>query len=192
MYTRGSVVRVGVTLVIVLVLGLPTAAQASAMTVTHSVHVSHFDIHWTCPGRNPVEHAVTTVRITEFWADGVRVRQIEHWHWTGRVENRDTGELLRDDGEMDSRLVLWPERQSRHSAYDIGRGVAAHRAGRGHHRAPNRPSHSYRRRRRIHVRVRRTCGHGAALRVRLSAGLSAPTLRGVTDALKHAGPAIED
>jgi len=96
---RGSVVRVGVTLVIALVLGVPTAAQASAMTVTHSVHVSQYDIHWACPGRDPVEHVTTTVRITAFWVDGARVRQIEHWHWTGRVENRDTGELLRDDGD---------------------------------------------------------------------------------------------
>ena len=88
----------GVTLAIALVLGLPTAASASAMTVKHSVHVAHFDIHWTCPGRDPVEHATTTVRITEFWANGIRVRSIEHWLWSGRLENRDTGELLRDDG----------------------------------------------------------------------------------------------
>ena len=37
MSTRRSVVRVGVTLVIALIVGSPTAAKASAMTVTHSV-----------------------------------------------------------------------------------------------------------------------------------------------------------
>ncbi len=98
MAMRRSVVRVGVTLAIALGSALTTAIPARAMTVTHSVHVSEFDIHWSCPGRDPVEHATTTVRITEFWADGVRVRSIEHWHWSGRLENRDTGELLRDDG----------------------------------------------------------------------------------------------
>ena len=108
MPTRGSVVRAGVALAIALVLGLPSAAQASATTVTHSVHVSQFDIHWTCPGRDPVEHATTTVRIAEFLADGVRVRSIEHWRWTGRVENRDTGELVRDDGSWTVVLFYGP------------------------------------------------------------------------------------
>ena len=108
MPTRASAVRLGVTLVIALVLGLPTAAQATAMTATHSVHVSHFDVHWMCPGRDPVEHATTIVRITEFRADGVRVRQIEHWHWTGRVENRETGDLLRDDGDWTVVLFYGP------------------------------------------------------------------------------------
>jgi hypothetical protein len=108
MPTRGSVVRAGVTLAIALVLGLPTVAQASATTVTHSVHVSQFDIYWTCPGRDPVEHATTTVRIAQFRADGVRVRSIEHWHWTGRVENRDTGELVRDDGSWTVVLFYGP------------------------------------------------------------------------------------
>ena len=143
---RRSLVRVGITLVIALALGLPTASQASAMTVTHSVRVSQYDIHWACPGRDPVEHATTTVRITAFWTDGVRVRQIEHWHWTGRVENRDTGELLRDDGDWTVALFYGPQRQPRRSPYDIGRGVAAHRPGRRHHRPPNRTPHSCRRR----------------------------------------------
>jgi hypothetical protein len=105
---RGSVVRVGVPLVIALVLGLPTAAQASAMTVTYSVGGSRYDMVWTCPGRDPVEHVTTTVRMTAFWADGVRVRQIEHWHWTGRMENRETGELLRDDGDWTVVLFYGP------------------------------------------------------------------------------------
>ncbi|MDP9184319.1 MAG: hypothetical protein M3O29_01460 [Actinomycetota bacterium] len=98
MPTHGSVGRVGVTLAIALGFALTTAAPASAMTVTHTVHVDQFDVHWTCPGHDPVEHATTTVRITEFWADGVRVRSITHWLWRGWLENRDTGELLRDDG----------------------------------------------------------------------------------------------
>jgi hypothetical protein len=98
MRTRGSVVRVGVTLAIALGVALMTAAPASAMTVKHSVHVAHFDVHWSCPGHDPVEHATTTVRITEFWAAGVRVRSIEHWLWRGRLENRETGQLMRDDG----------------------------------------------------------------------------------------------
>ncbi len=68
------------------------------MTVKHSVDVAQFDIHWSCPGHDPVEHATTTVRTTEFWAGGVRVRSIEHWRWRGRLENRETGELVRDDG----------------------------------------------------------------------------------------------
>ena len=136
---RGSVVRVGVTLAIALVLGLPTAAQASATTVTHSVHVSRFDIHWTCPGRDPVEHATTTVRITEFRADGVRVRQIEHWHWTGRVENRDTGVLLRDDGDWTVVLFYGPSgnRVVRLTTSGVvwrltvpGEGIIVHQSGR--------------------------------------------------------------
>lgn len=136
---RGSVVRVGVTLVIALVLGLPTAAQASATTVTNSVHVSQFDIYWTCPGRDPVERATTTVRITAFWDDGVRVRQIEHWHWTGRVENRDTGELLRDDGDWTVVLFYGPSgnRVVRLTTSGVvwrltvpGEGIIVHQSGR--------------------------------------------------------------
>jgi hypothetical protein len=68
------------------------------MLVKHSVDVAQFDIHWACPGQDPVEHATTTVRTTEFWVAGVRVRSIEHWLWRGRLENRETGELVRDDG----------------------------------------------------------------------------------------------
>jgi hypothetical protein len=136
---RGSVVRVGVTVAIALVLGLPTAAQSRAMTVTHGVHVSRFDIHWTCPGRDPVEHATTTVRITEFRADGVRIRQIEHWHWTGRVENRDTGELLRDDGDWTVVLFYGPSgnRVVRLTTSGVvwrltvpGEGIIVHQSGR--------------------------------------------------------------
>ncbi len=98
MATRRSVVVVSATLAIALGLALATAAPASAMTVKHTVHVDQFDVHWGCPGHDPVEHATTTVRITEFWAAGVRVRSIEHWLWRGWLENRDTGELVRDDG----------------------------------------------------------------------------------------------
>jgi hypothetical protein len=130
---------VGVTLAIALVLGLSTAAHASAMTVTHSVHVSWFDIHWTCPGRDPVEHATTTVRITEFSTDGIRVRQIEHWHWTGRLENRDTGELLRDDGDWTVVLFYGPSgnRVVRLTTSGVvwrltvpGEGIIVHQSGR--------------------------------------------------------------
>jgi hypothetical protein len=95
-------------LVIALIVVSPTAAHASAMTVTHSIGGSHYDLPWTCPGPDPVEHVTTTVRITAFWDDGVRVRQIEHWHWTGRVENRDTGELLNDDGDWTVALFYGP------------------------------------------------------------------------------------
>jgi hypothetical protein len=98
MLTRGSVVRAGLTLAIALGFALTTAAPASAMTVKHDVNVAHFDVHWACPGHDPVEHATTTVRTTEYWAAGVRVRSIEHWLWTGRLQNRQTGELVRDDG----------------------------------------------------------------------------------------------
>src|SRR5215510_13417127 len=98
MFTRGSVVRVCVTVGIALGLVPAISAPASAMTVKHKVVVSSFDIHWTCPGRDPVEHATTTVHRTEFWAGGVRVRAITHTLWRGRLENRDTGALMRDDG----------------------------------------------------------------------------------------------
>ena len=108
MPTRRSVFRVGLTLVIALCLALPTGAQASAMTVRHHVDVSRYDIHWACPGPNPVEHVTATVRITEFRIDGVRVRQIEHWQWTGRLEHRDTGKLLRDDGNWTVVLTYGP------------------------------------------------------------------------------------
>jgi hypothetical protein len=139
MSRRRYVVRVGVTLAIALVLGLPTTAQASAMSVTHSVSVSRFGIHWACPGRDPVEHVTTTVRITEFRADGVRVRQIEHWHWTGRVENRDTGELLRDDGDWTVALFygLGGNRVVRITESGVvwrlivpGEGIIVHQSGR--------------------------------------------------------------
>ena len=129
----------GVTLAIALVLGLPTAAQASAVRVTHSVHVSQFDIRWTCPGRDPVEHATTTVRTTEFWSDGVRVRSIEQWHWTGRVENRDTGELLRDDGDWTvvlfygpsgNRVVLITTSGAVWRLTVAGEGIIVHQTGR--------------------------------------------------------------
>lgn len=98
MRTHGPLVRVGITFTLVLGLALATAAPATASTVRHRVDVAHFDIHWTCPGRDPVEHATTTVRTTEFWVGGIRVRSIEHWLWRGRLENRETGALMRDDG----------------------------------------------------------------------------------------------
>jgi hypothetical protein len=98
MGTRGRTVRISIVLALALVLPVLSTTPASAMTVKHLVNVERFDTHWGCPGPDPVEHATTTVRITEFWVGGVRVRSIEHWSWKGRVENRDTGELLRDDG----------------------------------------------------------------------------------------------
>lgn len=98
MPSRGSVARMIVTLAIAMGFAMTTASPASAMVVKHSVDVAQFDIHWTCPGQDPVEHATTTVRTTEFWAAGVRVRSVEHWLWRGRLENRETGELVRDDG----------------------------------------------------------------------------------------------
>jgi hypothetical protein len=65
-----------VTLAIAMGFAMTTASPASAMVVKHSVDVAQFDIHWTCPGQDPVEH----------------------WLWRGRLENRETGELVRDDG----------------------------------------------------------------------------------------------
>ena len=139
MSTRSSVVRTGVTLVIALALGLPTAPQASAMTVRHHVDTSHYDIHWTCPGPNPIEHVTTTVRITEFWDDGARVRQIEHWHWTGRIENRDTGQVLRDNGDWTVVLTYGPSgnRVVRLTTSGVvwrltvpGEGIIVHQSGR--------------------------------------------------------------
>ena len=139
MTTRKSILGMGVALVIALVVGLPAPAQASAMTVRHHIDVSHSDIQWICPGRNPVEHATTTVRITEFWADGVRVRQIEHWHWRGRVENRDTGELLRDNGDWTVVLSYGPSgnRVARLTTSGVvwrltvpGEGIIVHQSGR--------------------------------------------------------------
>ena len=139
MLRRASVVRVSLTLAIALVLGLPTAAQASAMTVTHSVDGSQYDLHWACPGRDPVEHVTTAVRITAFWDEGVRVRQIEHWRWTGRVENRDTGELLHDDGDWTVVLFYAPSgnRVVRLTTSGVvwrltvpGEGIIVHQSGR--------------------------------------------------------------
>src|SRR5262245_35671575 len=98
MPTRGSIVRLCGTLAVVLGLAPTFAAPSSAATVKHKVIVSTFDIHWTCPGRNPVEHATTTVHRTEVWVGGVRVRAIEHTLWRGHIENRDTGALMRDYG----------------------------------------------------------------------------------------------
>ena len=137
--TRGFVGRLGVTVAIALVLGLPTAVQSSAMTVTHSVHVSQRNIRWPCPGPDPVERATTTVRITEFWAGGVRVRSIEHWHWTGRVENRDTGEVLRESGDWTVVLFYGPRgnRVVRLTTSGVvwrltvpGEGIIVHQSGR--------------------------------------------------------------
>jgi hypothetical protein len=68
------------------------------MTVRHRVIVSSFDVRWRCPGRDPVEHATTTVHRTVFWNGGVRVRVIEHTLWKGHIENRTTGALMRDAG----------------------------------------------------------------------------------------------
>ena len=139
MPSLGCFFRVGVTLVIVLALGLPTSAQARARTVTHDVDVSHFDIRWACPGPNPVERVTTTVRTTVFRSDGVRVRQIEHWHWTGRVENRTTGQVLRDDGNWTVVLFYGPNggRVVRLTTSGVvwhltvpGEGIIVHQSGR--------------------------------------------------------------
>jgi hypothetical protein len=131
--------RLFVTLATALALGLPTVAQARAMTVTHSVHVSEVNIRWPCPGRDPVEHATTTFRITEYRSHGVRVRRIEHWHWSGRMENRDTGELLHDDGDWTVVLFYGPSgnRVVRITESGVvwrltvpGEGIIVHQSGR--------------------------------------------------------------
>ena len=83
--------------------------------------------------------STTTVRITEFWADGVRVRSIEYWHWTGRVENRDTGELLRENGDWTVVLFYGPSgnRVVRLTTSGVvwrltvpGEGIIVHQSGR--------------------------------------------------------------
>jgi hypothetical protein len=139
MRTRGSLVRVGVTFSLVLALGLATAAPANASTVRHRVDVSHFDAHWPCPGRDPVEHATTTVHTTEFWVGGVRVRSIEHWLWKGRLENRETGALMRDDGAWTTVNTFGPTgkqviRSSTSGAvwrFTVpGQGIVVHQTGR--------------------------------------------------------------
>jgi hypothetical protein len=139
MLTRGSIARLGVTLIVAVGFALTTAAPANAMVVTHRVEVALFDVHWSCPGRDPVEHATTTVRITEFRTDGVRVRQIEHWHWTGRVEDRDTGDMLRDDGDWTVVLFYGPsgKRVVRLTTSGVvwrltvpGEGIIVHQSGR--------------------------------------------------------------
>ena len=139
MLMRRSVVRLGFALVVVLVLGLPTADSAKAQTVRHHVDVSHFDVHWACPGPNPVEHVTTTARITVFRSNGVRVRQIEHWHWKGLVENRETGELLRDNGDWTVVLTYSPNgnRVTRLTTSGVvwrftvpGDGIIVHQSGR--------------------------------------------------------------
>jgi hypothetical protein len=136
---RGSGVRVGITLAIALALGLPTAAQASAMTVTHGVGGSRYDIRWPCPGLDPVEHVTTAVRSTAFWDNGIRVRQIEHWHWTGRVQNPDGGEPLHDDGDWTVVLFYGPNgnRAVRLTTSGVvwrltvpGEGIIVHQSGR--------------------------------------------------------------
>jgi hypothetical protein len=130
---------VGVSLAVILGFGLTTATQANAMAVAHSVAIAQFDIHWSCPGRDPVEHATTTIRIAKFRADGVLVRQIEHWHWLGRVENRETGEILRDAGDWTVVLLYGPSgnRVVRLTTSGVvwrltvpGEGIIVHQSGR--------------------------------------------------------------
>jgi hypothetical protein len=69
----------------------------------------------------------------------MRVRQIEHWHWTGRVENRDTGELLPDDGDWTVVLFYGPSgnRVVRLTTSGVvwrltvpGEGIIVHQSGR--------------------------------------------------------------
>ena len=139
MLARGSVVRVGLTLTIAFGFALTTAAPAGAMTVKHEGDVSHFDIHWTCPGHDPVEHVTLTVHTTEFWAAGVRVRSIQHWLWRGRLQNRQTGELVRDDGGWTIALFYGPsgKRVVRSTTSGAiwrftvpGEGIVVHQTGR--------------------------------------------------------------
>ena len=73
MLSHRSVVRAAGLLIVVVGVVATTAAPAAAFTVVRKVDVSTFDVHWSCPGRNPVEHATTTVRIIEFRAGGVRI-----------------------------------------------------------------------------------------------------------------------
>ena len=98
MSTRGSVVRVCLTLAIATGLTMLSTAPASAATVKHRVIVSNFDTHWECPGRDVIEHVTRIVHRTVFRVDGVRVRTIEHTLWKGHLQNRRTGALMRDDG----------------------------------------------------------------------------------------------
>jgi len=109
------------------------------MSVRHHVEVSHYDVQWPCPGPNPVEHVTTTARITEFWSDGARVRQIEHWHWMGRVQNRDTSDFLRDDGDW-TVVILYGRGGNRIERIFVsgvvwrvtvaGEGIVVHQSGR--------------------------------------------------------------
>ena len=139
MRKHGSLVQAGSILAIVVSFALGTATPASALTVSHSVDVAQFDTHWTCPGRDPVEHATTTVRTVEFEMAGVRVRTIEHWLWKGRLENRETGALTRDDGAWTTTMYFGPT--GRHVVRSVttgsvwrftvpGEGIVVHQTGR--------------------------------------------------------------
>jgi hypothetical protein len=73
------------------------AAPAEAMTVRHETSSFDAEIHWPCPGRDPVERYTLATRTTSFFVDGTRVRVIDHQHWHGWITDRDTGAQIRDD-----------------------------------------------------------------------------------------------
>ena len=75
-----------------------SASPAAARTVTHETSSFDATIPWQCPGPNPIEHYTLTTRTTTFFLGGKRVRVIDHQQWRGWITNRETGALIRDNG----------------------------------------------------------------------------------------------
>jgi hypothetical protein len=82
----------------IVAVGVLAGTPAQALTVTHHTSSITSTAHWTCPGRDPVEHFTATFHESVFKRDGVRVREITHISWRGWITNRSTGALIRDDG----------------------------------------------------------------------------------------------
>jgi hypothetical protein len=74
------------------------ATPSAAMTVTHETSSFDGTIGWSCRGHDPIEHYTLTTRTTSFAVGDTRVREIQHSQWRGWIANRETGELIRDDG----------------------------------------------------------------------------------------------
>jgi hypothetical protein len=114
-----------------------TSQSATALTVRHNIYTGGATIGWSCPGHDPQETFTTVTRETLFLQDGQRVRAVEHTHWRGWITNRETGELVRDDGDWNTTLFF----RGRHVVRAVttgavwrftvhGHGIVVHQTGR--------------------------------------------------------------